>query len=100
MPYDKQYYVYILTNHTNAVLYTGFTSDLLRRMWEHRHHVVEGFTSRYYATKLVYFESTTSVVSALEREKQIKSWSRKRKDELVDSMNKERRDLYPEIAGE
>lgn len=100
MPYDKQYYVYILTNHTNSVLYTGFTSDLLRRMWEHQHHVVEGFTSRYYVTKLVYFESTTDVRSAIERELQIKTWSRKRKDELVDSMNKERRDLYPEIVGE
>ena len=99
MPTEKQYYVYILSNYSNSVLYTGFTSDLLRRVWEHREKVVDGFTSRYNVWKLVYFESTSSVVSALEREKQIKTWSRARKDALINTVNKERRDLYPEIVG-
>ena len=96
----KEYYVYILSNFTNSVLYVGVTNDLIRRVWEHREKFVKEFTADYNVWKLVYFESTTSVVSAIEREKQNKTWSRARKNELVDSTNKMRRDIYPEIVGE
>ena len=95
----KEYYVYILSNFTNTVLYVGVTNDLVRRVWEHREKIVPGFTAKYDVWKLVYFESSTSVTSAIEREKQIKSWSRARKDQLIDATNKPRRDLYPDIAG-
>ena len=94
------YYVYLLTNATNVVLYTGVTNDLLRRVYEHRNHGdPESFTSRYNVGKLVYFEETTDVRSAIEREKQIKSWSRSRKNRLVESTNPEWKDLYESILG-
>ena len=92
------YYVYILANKAHTVLYTGVTRDLRRRVYQHRLHMdPDSFTARYNATRLVYFESTTDVRSALEREKQIKSWKRVRKDQLIDEMNPERRDLYESI---
>lgn len=94
---DKQYYVYILTNYTNSVLYTGVTSDLKRRVWEHRAKLIDGFTKRYNIYKLVYYEATSSIESAITREKQIKAGSRKKKMELVDAMNHGWRDLYDEI---
>ena len=93
-----QYYVYILSNKSHTVLYTGVTKDLVRRVYEHRTHAdPKSFTSQYNATRLVYYEYTTDVKAAIEREKQIKSWSRKKKDALVDSMNPQREDLYPSI---
>ena len=92
------YYVYLLTNKAYTVLYTGVTNDLVRRVYEHKHHLnTKSFTARYNVTKLVYYECTTNVRSALEREKQIKNWKRKQKDELVDSMNPERKDLYDQL---
>ena len=95
-----QYYVYILSNKSHTVLYTCVIKDLVRRVYEHRTHAdSNGFTARYHATKLVYYEYTTDVKAAIEREKQIKSWNRKRKDELIDSMNPERKDLYQDILG-
>ena len=93
-----QYYVYILTNTHNSVLYTGVTNDLVRRMYEHRHHLAkESFIAQYNIGKLVYFEVTTSVDAALEREKQIKGWNRKRKNKLVESKNPNWIDLYPSL---
>ena len=93
-----QYYVYILTNTHNSVLYTGVTNDLVRRVYEHRHHLAkESFTAQYNIGKLVYFEVTTSVDAALEREKQIKGWNRKRKNKLVESKNPDWIDLYPSL---
>lgn len=93
-----RYYVYILTNQKNGVFYTGMTSDLLRRMHEHKQHLdKESFTSRYNVTKLVYFEETCDVEAAIEREKQIKSWKRAKKNELVNRENPEWEDLYPTI---
>ena len=83
----KQYYVYLLTNKGNTVLYTGMTNDLQRRLYEHREGPEDGFTKRYCVRKLVYFETTPDVRAAIEREKQIKSWSRKRKDALIATMN-------------
>ena len=76
---EKQGYVYLLTNKINTVIYTGVTSDLKKRVWEHRNHLAEGFTNKYKTTKLIYYEICTSVISALEREKQIKAGSRQKK---------------------
>ena len=87
------YYVYILTNKGNRVMYIGVTNDLERRVYEHKQELIEGFTKRYHVHKLVYFETTTDVRSAIEREKQLKGWRRARKNELVESMNPEWRDL-------
>ena len=92
------YYVYMMTNQYRNVLYTGVTNDLIRRVYEHRNHLIkDSFTARYHITKLVYFEATEDVKSALEREKQIKSWKRARKDALVESQNPTWEDQYPSI---
>ena len=92
------YYVYILSNNLNTVVYTGVTRDLVRRVYEHKHHLdPESFTAKYGIEKLVYFEQTTDVRVAIEREKQIKSWNRKRKNELVNSLNPQWEDLYNAI---
>ena len=93
----RQYYVYIMTNLGNAVLYTGITSDLGRRVCEHKEKLVEGFTKKYRVTKLVYYEICEDVEGAILREKQIKAGSRQKKIALVNSMNKEWRDLYAEL---
>ena len=94
------YYVYIMTNKYRNVLYTGMTNDLIRRVYEHRNHLIkDGFTARYNVTRLVYFEMTEEVRSAIEREKQIKSWSRARKDALVETQNPTWDDQYPMILG-
>ena len=90
------YYVYMMTNRYQNVLYTGVTNDLIRRVYEHRNHLIkDSFTARYHVTKLVYFEITNDVCSAIEREKQIKSWSRARKNALVESQNPTWVDQYP-----
>jgi len=94
---DRHYYVYILTNFTNTVLYTGVTNDLIRRIYEHRNHLVKGFTARYNVTKLVYFEETSDVMSAIAREKQIKAGSRQKKIDLIKSSNPNWEDLYNNI---
>ena len=88
-----QYYVYFLTNKHNTVLYVGVTNNLYRRLSEHKQELVEGFTKRYHVHKLIYFETTTDVTAAIEREKQIKSWSRMRKEQLIATANPTWRDL-------
>ena len=94
------YYVYILTNKYCTVLYTGVTNDLIRRIYEHKNHLdKDSFTSKYNVTKLVYFEETSDISAAIEREKQIKSWNRERKTSLIMSMNPNWRDLYEQISG-
>ena len=94
------YYVYILTNKNHTVLYTGVTSDLVRRVYEHKNHLDENsFTTKYKVTKLVYFEETSDVKAAIEREKQIKSWSRSRKIGLIFELNPGWVDLYNQILG-
>ena len=94
------YYVYILTNKYGTVLYTGVTKDVVRRVYEHKNHMnKDSFTAKYNVTKLVYFEQTTDVKSAIEREKQIKSWSRDRKTSLIFEMNPKWVDLYNQILG-
>ena len=92
------YYVYILSNSTNVTIYTGVTNDLLRRVYEHKQELdPKSFTARYHVHKLVYFEETTDVYAAISLEKQIKSWSRKRKNELIAGQNPEWQDLYTEL---
>ena len=91
-----QYYVYILTNKNRNVLYTGVTKDLIRRVYEHKNHLDKGsFTAKYNVTNLVYYEETTDIRAAIEREKQIKSWSRIKKMFLIREMNPAMEDLYP-----
>jgi putative endonuclease len=91
---SRQYYVYILTNRHNTVLYTGVTGDLRRRVYEHKEGLGGGFTSRYNVRSLVYFEVTRDVHAAIAREKQIKGGSRSKKIGLVEGMNPEWKDLY------
>jgi len=92
------YYVYMLANVTGTVVYTGVTNDVVRRVYEHKHNCdPNSFTAKYSVYKLVYYESTSSSYEALSREKQIKSWNRKRKNELVESMNPKWEDLYDSI---
>jgi putative endonuclease len=93
----KQYYVYIMTNKRNTVLYTGVTNNLWKRSYEHKEKLTEGFTQRYRVTKLVYYEVFDDIESAILREKQIKGGSRKRKIELIKNMNEEWRDLQTEL---
>ena len=88
-----QYYVYLLTNNLNTVIYVGVTNDLNRRLYEHRGEFADSFTKRYHIHKLVYYETTTDVKAAIEREKQIKSWSRAKKNVLVNGMNPKWEDL-------
>ena len=90
----KNYYVYILTNKNNTVLYTGITNSLTRRGWEHKAKLISGFTQKYNVTKLVYYEVFDNPTLAIKREKQIKAGSRKKKIELINSLNKEWKDLY------
>ena len=87
------YFVYILSNWNDSVLYIGVTGNLPRRLYEHRNHLVDGFSSKYNTEKLVYFEETTDVYSAISREKQLKGWTRKKKNELIVKMNPEWKDL-------
>ena len=91
----KYYYVYILTNKRNTVLYTGITSNLVRRIWEHKNKTdrVSEFTKRYNCDVLVYYDYGLSVTDAISREKQIKSWSRKRKIDLINKFNPKLNDL-------
>jgi putative endonuclease len=86
-----------MTNERNTVIYTGVTSDLKRRVFEHKERLAEGFTKKYNITKLVYYGIFEDVENAILREKQIKGGSRQKKIELVNSMNKEWRDLYAEL---
>ena len=92
------YYVYILSSATDVTIYTGVTKDLVRRVYEHKHNLdPDSFTARYGVHKLVYYEETTDVRAAIEREKQIKSLCRKKKNRLVETMNPTWEDLYGNI---
>ena len=94
-----KYYVYILTNKHCTVLYTGITSDLIRRIYQHKNHLDENsFTAKYKVSRLVYFEETSDVKAALEREKQIKSWNRDRKTSLIMEINPRWEDLYEHMT--
>ena len=93
----KNYYVYILTNASNYVLYTGVTNDLPRRLWEHKNGTADGFTKKYECHKLVYYDYSESIGSAIAREKQIKAGSRKKKLELINNFNPQWVDLGAEM---
>ena len=87
------YYVYILANWNNKVIYAGVTNNLERRIYEHKNKLAEGFTKNYNVNKLVYFDSTTDVKAAIEREKQIKGWTRQKKNDLIEEANPKWKDL-------
>ena len=87
------YFVYILTNKTNKVLYTGVTNNLERRLYEHKNHLVDGFSSKYNTNKLVYYEVSESIESAIAREKQIKAYRRDKKIALINELNSEWKDF-------
>ena len=92
------YYVYILANDTNVAIYTGVTKVLIRRVYEHKHELdPDSFTARYGIHKLVHFEEASDVRAAIEREKQIKSWKRAKKNQLVEANNPSWEDLYPSL---
>ncbi|MEH2080795.1 MAG: GIY-YIG nuclease family protein [Nostoc sp.] len=91
---SEQYYLYIMTNKYNTVLYTGVTNDLQRRVYEHKEKIIEGFTNKYNINKLVYYEVFEDAYTAISREKQIKAGSRQKKIDLVNSINQEWKDLY------
>ena len=95
---EQQYYIYIIANKTNTVLYTGMTNDLIRRVYEHKNKLCQGFTKKYNTDKLVYYETCADPISAITREKQIKAGSRKKKIALIESMNAEWEDLYTTIV--
>ena len=94
---QKYYYVYILTNRKNGVLYIGVTNNLLRRVWEHKNKVIKGFTSKYNLDKLIYYEISNNVNDVISREKMMKKWKREWKINLVKKDNPEWIDLYPEM---
>jgi putative endonuclease len=94
----KSYFVYILASQRNGTLYIGVTSNLIKRVWEHKNNAVEGFTKKYKVHSLVYFEQTDNVNSALRREKQLKNWQRKWKLALVEKENPKWIDLYDKIT--
>lgn len=93
----KRGYVYLLASGRNGTLYVGVTSDLVRRIWEHRQHLVEGFTKCYDVDRLVYYEVHGSMEEALHREKRLKRWCRRWKLELIEGVNPSWRDLYEEL---
>ncbi len=93
----KTGYVYIVTNKNNTVLYTGVTSDLIKRINQHKNKVVKGFTTKYNCNKLVYYEIGNGMEGCIVREKQIKAGSRKKKIQLIEEMNPSWKDLYDDI---
>ena len=94
----KQYFIYIMTNYAHTTLYVGVTSDLSRRVWEHKNRIHDGFTKKYNLTKLVYYEIFESIEQAIMREKQLKAGSRQDKLDLINNFNKEWNDLYAKIV--
>ena len=95
--WNYNFYVYILSNWNNKVIYTGITNDLKRRIYEHKNKLVPGFTSTYNLNKLVYFEHFSQVSDAIRREKSIKKWKRDWKNKLINEINPQWNDLYDSI---
>ena len=94
----KRYYVYILTSQYNGTLYIGVTSNLIKRIWEHKNKIVKGFASKYGVDKLVYFEEFQDITLAIHREKRLKEWKREWKLNLIEQANPQWFDLYSEIT--
>ena len=93
----KYFYVYVLASKQNGTIYIGVTSDLVKRVWEHKNNVVGGFIKKYVVHNLVYYETFEDIEEAIKREKQLKKWNRKWKLELIEKDNSEWKDLYEEI---
>lgn len=96
---EKQYYVYILASKKNGTLYTGVTSDLVKRTWEHKNRLIKSFTEKYNINTLVYYETYTDIHTAIKREKNIQAWKRDWKIRLIEEKNPEWNDLYDSILG-
>ena len=94
---NNQYFVYIMTNKNNSVRYTGMTNNLIKRVYQHKEKLIEGFTKKYNCTKLVYYEIFNDPYNAIAREKQIKAGSRQKKLKLINSFNPAWKDLYDEL---
>ncbi len=94
---DHLYSVYILASKRNGTLYIGVAANLIKRVYEHKNHLVDGFTKKYNIHNLVYYETTEDISSAIRREKQIKKWKRKWKIELIEKKNPNWRDLYHDL---
>ena len=97
---ERQPCVYLLASKPNGTLYTGVTSNLVRRVWEHKQHLVDGFTKKYGVDQLVWYEVHESMISAISREKTIKNWKRAWKVKTIEAMNPEWRDLYEDLIGD
>jgi len=95
----KDFYVYIMASKKNGTLYIGVTSNLVKRIYQHKNNLVEGFTQKYGAHTLVYYEQHFSAESAIRREKRLKEWRRKWKIDLIEETNPKWNDLYPKITG-
>lgn len=93
----NSYYVYILTNKTTSVRYIGVTNDLIRRIYEHKNKLIKGFTSKYNVDRLVYFENTGDITAAISREKQLKGWTRIKKEALIKNINPLWNDMYQNL---
>jgi len=96
--WNNNFYIYIITNKTNRVLYIGVTNNLIRRVYEHKNKLTPGFSEKYNIHKLVYFEHFENINDAIKREKQLKKWNRDWKEELINKTNPEWNDLYEEIS--
>ena len=90
----ENFYVYILASEKNGTLYVGITSNLIKRIYEHKNNIVKGFTEKYKVHKLVYYEECSDIYEAIQRKKQVKRWYRKWKIELIENFNPEWEDLY------
>ncbi len=97
MKQQGMYFVYIITNWNYKVMYIGVTNDLYKRLYQHKNKLIDGFTKKYNVNKLVYFETTEDIRSAIIREKQLKGWVRKKKNDLVITLNPEWKNLGTEI---
>jgi len=93
----KKYYIYIMANYPNSTLYIGVTNNLIKRVYEHKNKLTEGFSKKYNLNKLLYFEEYTDPITAIEREKQLKAGSRKKKIELIERENSNYDDLYEQL---
>ena len=96
----KLYYLYILASIKNGTLYIGVTNNLLRRIYEHKNDLIDGFTKKYKAHKLVYYEEINDAYATIQREKQIKKWKRQWKINLIEKNNPEWKDLYYDLVGQ
>ncbi|OGH93032.1 MAG: hypothetical protein A2534_01630 [Candidatus Magasanikbacteria bacterium RIFOXYD2_FULL_39_9] len=94
----KNYYLYVLSSKRNGTLYIGVTNSLVRRIYEHKHGLVDGFTKKYSVHDLVYYETYDSINTAISREKEVKKWRRKDKINLIEKENPNWRDLYEELS--